>query len=350
MRSPLKILFAVLLQILALGTTTAYACGCGIYIPREGDANVMQERALVRWDGQQEDIALSLGVLGSSKQAAIILPVPARADVKLADTGLFDQLANMTKPLEREEVEWVFFPQLGSSAMPPEAAAGGAPPVSVLSRQNVGPFDVANLSATDSNALKTWLDDNGFQLDPQVIALMQPYVEQNWTFVAVRMSPDQSTETLGGDLQPLWISFASNQLVYPMRASAHAAHTETLLLYVLADHRIDKQNNFGSSRVAYADWVDPSTVPDDSALEQFATHKFFLTKFIDSVIPAQVNDDFQFAVAPQDTPFREVTIVHVQRDASVFVLLACVAIVALAVIAFIVLAILITRRKHPAVA
>src|SRR6266496_2245071 len=136
MRSLLKILFVVILFLLALSASTAYACGCGIYIPREGDASVMQERALVRWDGQREDIAMSLGVLGASKQAAIILPVPGQADVKLTDAKLFDELTEMTKPLKREEIEWVFFPRLGSSA-PPEAAAGGAPPVTVLSRQNV---------------------------------------------------------------------------------------------------------------------------------------------------------------------------------------------------------------------
>ena len=48
-----------------------------------------------------------------------------------------------------------------------------------LSRQNIGPFDVANLAATDTNALKNWLDDNEFQLDESVIELMQPYMAGN---------------------------------------------------------------------------------------------------------------------------------------------------------------------------
>jgi hypothetical protein len=345
----LKILFIIVLSALAFTASTAYACGCGIYVPREGDANVAQERALVRWDGQREDIVMSLGVLGESKEAAIILPVPTPAEVQLADGDLFGELADMTKPLEREEIEWTLgFLGGGSRAMPEGMVGAGAPPVTVLSRQDVGPFDVANLSAIDADALQNWLDENGFQLDPGVIEMMQPYVEGAWTFVAVRLRPDQASEELSGDLAPLWISFDSDELVYPMRASANADNSQALYLYVLADHRVDKENDFGASRVAYADWVEPSALAAGSALAPLATRRFFLTKFIDMVNPAQVDDDFQFSFAPQDTQFREVTIRRVQRDATGFVLLACFGIAAVGVLAFVVFAVFAARRRSAA--
>lgn len=319
------------------------ACGCGIYIPREGEANVGQERALVRWDGAREDIVLSLGVLGQSQEAAIILPIPSRADVKLAPTNLFDELAEMTKPRVQEEIEWVFGMGVGSSAMPD--AVGGAPRgVNVLSRQNIGPFDVANLEASDKQALKDWLDENEFQLDASVIDLMQPYVDENWTFVAVRLRPENAGQELGGDLQPLWISFASDKLVYPMRASANAENAQTLYLYILAAHRIEKENAFGASRVSYADWVEPANVAN-SALAPLVTRKFFLTKFIDTVNPAQVKDDFKFSVEPQDNPFREVTIRRVKQDATPFVLLACFVAMILGMSVFVIALVMFTRRR-----
>ncbi len=348
MRVVLKILAVAFLLSLALGASTAYACGCGIYIPRQGDGIVSQERALVRWDGAREEIVMSLGVLGKSQEAAIILPIPSRADVKLAPSNLFDELAEMTKPLVRDEVEWTFGFGVGSSAMP--EAAGGAPSgVSVLSRQNVGPFDVANLAATDKDALKNWLDDNKFQLDASVIDLMQPYVDENWTFVAVRMRPENAGQELGGELQPLWISFASDKLVYPMRASANAENSQQLFLYILADHRIEKQNAFGDSRVSYADWIEPSALAPNSALAPFvaqsAPRKWFLTKFTDTVNPAQVNDDFKFSVAAQDTTFREVTIRRVQQDAMPLVLLACFVLMILGMAVFVILLVMLTRRR-----
>lgn len=332
-----------LLLLIGFAAEPVAACGCGIYIPRKGDANVAQERALVRWDGAREDIVMSLGVLGQSQEAAIILPIPSRAEVKLAPSNLFDELAELTKPLVRDEVEWTFGFGVGSSAMPD--AVGGAPRgVNVLSRQNIGPFDVANLEASDKDALKDWLDENEFQLDASVIDLMQPYVDEKWTFVAVRLRPENAGQELGGDLQPLWISFDSDKLVYPMRASAHAKNSQQLFLYVLADHRIEKQNAFGASRVSYADWIEPANL-SNSALAPLVTRKFFLTKFIDTVNPAQVKDDFKFSVAPQDTTFREVTIRRVKQDATPLALLACFVAMILGMSVFVIALVMFTRRR-----
>ena len=53
-------------------------------------------------------------------------------------------------------------------------------------------------------------------------------------------------------------------------SSANADQNQSLFLYVLADHRIDKQNNFGSSRVAYADWVEPSSLASGFPTRRFS--------------------------------------------------------------------------------
>ncbi|OQY85471.1 MAG: hypothetical protein B6D41_14305, partial [Chloroflexi bacterium UTCFX4] len=190
-----------LLLLIGFAAEPVAACGCGIYITQGDDARVAQERSLLRWDGQRELIVMSLGVLGESPEAAIIVPVPSQADVQLADAKIFDELQEMTKPLERVKTEWVFFPMMGVGALPSDGA--GAPAVTVLSRQNLGPFDVANLAATDARVLNAWLDANGFQLDPRAAEILAPNIEKNWTFVAIRVRPDQADARLTGDLAPL---------------------------------------------------------------------------------------------------------------------------------------------------
>jgi hypothetical protein len=117
----------------ALSVRPAEACGCGGYLPRAGDAFVSQEEALLRWDGTTEDIVMSLGVLGSSKEAAVILPVPARATVKLGDAKLFDQLRELTQPLVRIEKRSVGLELGAGAAAPPGVAA----PVTLLNRQTL---------------------------------------------------------------------------------------------------------------------------------------------------------------------------------------------------------------------
>jgi hypothetical protein len=56
MRGCLAVLIAM---TLAFAATPADACGCGIYLPLEGEASVSEEHVLIRWDGQTEDIIMT---------------------------------------------------------------------------------------------------------------------------------------------------------------------------------------------------------------------------------------------------------------------------------------------------
>jgi hypothetical protein len=296
------IMFGAVLA-LALWIAPAEACGCGGYIPRDGDAFVSQEQALLRWDGQTEQIVMTLGVLGSSKEAAVILPVPSRATVKLGDAQLWSELNDLTRPIVRYEKRWELPFFAGAGAPAPAAAA----PVQLLSRQTLGPFEVSNLAATDASALVDWLKQNGYALSPGLAQTLGPYVAQGWFYVAVRLQPGAG-DSLKGSLDPLWVTFQADKLVYPMRASANAREPETVTLYVLADHRVQKSEDFGRSQVLFADWVEPSTLPPRSALAPFMDHKLFLTKFQDVVYPDQVNDDFHFSFADTDETFHLETV------------------------------------------
>ena len=348
------ILLAVVLSLTFLASP-ADACGCGGYIPRDGTASVSQERALLRWDGKTEDIVMSLGVLGESKDAAVILPVPSRAEMKLGDARVFDELEDFTKPTIQEE-------RVAPTLMLGAGAAPGAPAVTVLERKQLGPFDVSNLAASDTTALGEWLKQNGYydNFSPGLAKALQPYADQGWDFIAVRIQPGTSTDMLKGNLDPLWATFATNKLVYPMRASANASNWESVTVYVLADHRVQKNTSFGASDVTFAGWVDPSVLQADPALQSFVTRKWFLTKFEDNVDPKQVNDDFIFTPAPNDDAYRAVRVVKVE-DSSLLLpdlaglLLALVAMFfvtvclpVLLIIGVIVLIVILIRRRNKA--
>jgi hypothetical protein len=68
------------------------ACGCGAYLPSDGDAAVAGETSLVRFDGRSEQIVMELHVEGTSSEAAWLLPVPTTAEVSLGDAEVFDAL------------------------------------------------------------------------------------------------------------------------------------------------------------------------------------------------------------------------------------------------------------------
>jgi hypothetical protein len=301
-----------------IAATPAEACGCGAYIPREGTSTVPQERALIRWDGQTEDIIMALTVEGAATDAAWILPVPSRATVQLADPALFDELAELTRP--RIETRYVGEGTAGSAPI-------GAARVTVLDRQTLGPFDVANLAATDAGALETWLQSNGYRFAPRLRTALEPYVAQGWEYVAVKLTPGAGATTISGELDPLWVTFQSAELVYPMRLSALARGDLAVFLYVLAAHRVEPRERFGYQNLVYADWIDPADLPAASTLRPFVPQRMFLTKYRELIYdPAQITDDYHFGQAADNSPFRDVEYRYVTLPTSLPLLglaLAC---------------------------
>ncbi|MBE7474576.1 MAG: DUF2330 domain-containing protein [Anaerolineae bacterium] len=294
--------------VLLLFAAPAEACGCGAYIPREGEGTVVQERALVRWDGQTEDIVMALGVQGNTTEAAWIMPVPVEATVQLGQAELFDTLQELTKP--RVEYRYGLIPPvaLGAGAAP-DGAVGGAAPVTLLRQQTLGPFEVSTLAATDATALSDWLADNGYTFPDGLDEVLQAYVEQKWFYIAARLTSGANGQELSGELDPLWITFPSDELIYPMRATALATGVMPVYLYVLSDHRVEKAQTFGDSRVAFAGWIEPAALPAESPLAPFVDRKLFLTKFEERIWnPPSVNDDYRFSPAAADEIYYDVEI------------------------------------------
>lgn len=305
------ILISGLLLMVLFAAAPAEACGCGVYLPREGEGSVIQERALVRWDGQTEDIVMALGVQGESAEAAWIMPVPSEATVKLGEAKLFDTLQELTKP--RVEQRYGLLPpmMLGGGAAP-EGAVGGAPPVLLLKQQTLGPFEISTLAATDAAALSNWLADNDYNFPDGLADVLQPYVEQNWFYIVARLTSKAAGEKLTGELDPLWITFQSDEIVYPMRATALATGVLPVFVYVLAEHRVEKAQSFGDQHIPFADWVEPASLPADSPLQPFVDRKLFLTKFEERIWnPQAVSDDYVFTFTPQDEVYHDVKIEYV---------------------------------------
>ncbi|MDX3531283.1 DUF2330 domain-containing protein [Streptomyces sp. ID05-39B] len=315
-----RLLLTLLLALLAtqLGSLVApaYACGCGAMVP--GDQQriaVGREVSVVRWDGAQEQIVMSLSVSGDADRAAWIMPVPSRATVKLGDPEILDQLTEATAPERRERYH--FWPQDGDWPLTgSEDGAGAAPQpgaapgVGVVGRERLGPFDVARLTATDPTALDDWLGDNGFALPPRLETALQPYVDLRWEYVAVRLVPESAGTPLGGELDPLHLTFASDTLVYPMRLSRLATTAQSLGLYVLADHRMEPVSRIGGRRpqVTFAGPVNTAKGP----LGALAAGTPFLTALTQEFPePSAISADHELRRTAKDTAYRRV--IHVDR-------------------------------------
>lgn len=76
----------------------SWACGCGALITstRSG-VDVADETSIVRYDGGQEEIVMRLSVRSQARDAAWLMPTPARARVTLGESDWFDQLDRLTE-------------------------------------------------------------------------------------------------------------------------------------------------------------------------------------------------------------------------------------------------------------
>ena len=309
---------AVVLALLAVQVGSlvapAYACGCGALVPGGGQrVTVGREVSVVRWDGRQEQIVMSLTVRGDADRAAWIMPVPRRATVELGDAELFDQLAAATAPERRsrthfwpQDGDWPLTSGDGRRGPPPRVGARAGAEVGVVGRERLGPFDVARLTATDPAALNAWLSSNDFTFPAPLETALRPYVSRGWEYVAVKLAPETSGTVLSGDLEPLHLTFAADAPVYPMRLSRLATTPQSLGLYVLAAHRMESASRIGGERprVTFAGRIGTAT---KGPLGELAAGTPFLTAVAQEFPqPSAISGDHELRRAATDTAFRQV--------------------------------------------
>ncbi len=281
----------------------ASACACGgIAAPADGAASVAGETAALSWDGQRETILMRLSLQSQGTEAALLVPTPTPATVSAGKAATFTALRAATAPEVITDRRW-----FGDSDAD-GAVAGGAPGAAaptVLGQVQLGPLEATTLSGGDITGVQTWLRDNGYVMKPEVVATMSPYLAAGWSFVAIRLT---GSEPLSGALDPVRLSFAADRLVYPMRMSSAATTPQTVRLYVLGEHRVQRADADAARQsvsVQFAGRLGHVTDPD---LAQLASGgRDYLTELYTYVSrPADITSDFTFADTA-DTDYRATT-------------------------------------------
>lgn len=313
----------------------AGACACGGIVSPDLDAKVTGEQALVALDGGTETIVMALDVQSVADNAGLIVPTPAPATASTADPGIFAELARLSAPkVDRGAAS--------GSGLDDGARPGAAP--TVVAQVQLGPLEATTLTGGDLSGVRNWLDGHGYRMRPDVTAQLDPYLRQGWSFVAMRLT---GTKPLTGQLDPVRLDFNSEQLVYPMRMSAAAKDTQHVVVYALADHRMqrtDADANRQAVRVDYAGSIQGRTT--DPTLTELSATNPYLTKISTTITdPAAIGTDFTFGPAPTDDPYQQV-IRHGEPDDDTALLAAVGASALVAVLAAGVAVVWIRRHRR----
>jgi len=244
----------------------ANACACGAPAPVPGtEVNVNQETAIVRWDGDREEIVMQLDMISDAGETGLVVPTPTPATVTAGDAEAFDDILREIEPREEIEYDW-WGPNPFTSGMT-GAPAGSAP--EVLDRVQLGPIEATTLASSDAEGLMVWLDENGYALSPAVAEELSPYVADGWSFVALKLTGELPFD---GELDPIRFTFDSESLVYPMRMSRAADSEQNVRLYVFDDHRSTVSGTDGDLAIAPSVyWAAPVSDSGLSELGAFLT-------------------------------------------------------------------------------
>lgn len=256
---PLLCAGLVLLGQALLGLASpAAACGCGGFVDPLGDehdANVLEETAVLSLRDGVETIVMGLSLDAERVGSTLLMPTPSVPEVSAGQSGTLREIAAATAP--REEIEydyWGSLPFLAGSAGGSEGD-GASGEATVHSQERIGNYEVAVLGG-DAEGVRSWLEENGYALDEELSALIDPYAEDGWTFTAVRYAADA---VLSGDVEPLRFDFETDELIYPLRFSQAAETDQRVHLFVLADEPVGLVDGPTSGQTVNRPWIGSPT-------------------------------------------------------------------------------------------
>ena len=247
-------LFAVFaFVVVSLCAHVAFACGC--LSPPLPDG---EEEFAVNQSAEQivfevgTDGFITAHVLirynGAPANFAWIVPVPNAPELSLSSSELFGLLDNETKPLidatptsDLSPADF-FLPvpirvrrkqrQQSEQRQQREQFERRAPPVTVVSREQIGSYETIVFDAQDAALAVDWLQSEGFIVNDTMTPYMQPYLDAGMLFVASKLVAGAGID----EIRPLKMRYQATQPMIPLQLTAVAAEPHlTVTTYILAD-------------------------------------------------------------------------------------------------------------------
>lgn len=255
--------FAVLLALLSVNAKSVLAF-CGFFVAKV-DAQLFNNRsevAIANVDNQTT-YTLAFDYKGDPKEFALVLPVPVvlkKTDVKVVAASLFQRLDDFTAPrLVR------YAPALQGVPAPSSAKEAGRDrneaPVKVVERFTVGEYDVVILSATESNALETWLKQNGYRIPTGAARYLKPYIDQKLYFFVVRVNLKEQQKLGFQNLRPIQFTVPnSGKIMLPFQlGKINSEGTQNIIVYFLSDKGRAEASNYTNVMIP-SNFAIPETI------------------------------------------------------------------------------------------
>ena len=287
----------------------------GMYVaPKSSFMYEPVQQAYIRYDAETatEQLSILPSFRGDASAFAWVVPVPSLPRVDPEEFDLFRDLDQATRIVYRSrDGDW----GCSERNIAYDEATAPAGRVDILESALVGYYQTLVIAASDASALTDSLADWGFLHEDNladVTAALATYVERSWYFVAMKVDSTALADLgltyyggyYGGGLEPIRLTFTSDEMIYPMRISAVSASEATRVhIYVNADHRM----TFAGAETWYANRF---TSREIDGLEYYPALAGrlqagdFLTKLNRGYTPSEMDEDLILTRAADDVEFR----------------------------------------------
>jgi hypothetical protein len=216
-----------------------FAYGDGFVIGSEENVPVFEpsQCALIKKEKGYETIILRIRVTTRLDQIGWLIPLPSYPEVSEGPKGIFTELEKLTPPPPP--------PHYGITYLSETIGEDSVAPYVKVETDTVGIYEVNKIQSNDGSALYDWLNENEFKQSASVKPILDEYIDNRFSFIAIRvlldnMDTTQKLEAIRSKwLPPLRIRFKTKKLFYPMKISSLNPGSTRLTLWILDRYQVD---------------------------------------------------------------------------------------------------------------
>ena len=243
------VVLAAFCAFVALASPFA-AAFCGFYVGK-ADATLFNQasQVIMARHGNRTVISMANDYRGELTEFALVVPVPQvleKGQIHIGERKLFERIDAFSAPRLAEYHDGdPCIQNIARESRAMDAALPASTPaaksrneralgVTVEASYTVGEYDIAILSAKQSDGLETWLRENGYRMPKRASVALQPYIRQNMKFFVAKVNLAEQAKTGVAYLRPLQFAFESEKFMLPVRLGMlNAKGPQDLVLYVL---------------------------------------------------------------------------------------------------------------------
>jgi len=266
MRKFLKPLAAVASAVGLFWAAPHAAAFCGFYVAK-ADANLFNEasKVVMARDGNRTVITMVNDYQGDPTEFAMVIPTPVvlqESQINIGKKSTVDHLDAYTAPrlveyhdpdpCRIEEYETSFFKRELSKTSANVGAQLKAQSlgVKIEAEYTIGEYDIVILSATQSDGLQTWLDQEGYQVPPKARDVLASYIAQDMKFFVAKVNLEEKAKLGGEFLRPIQLAFEHDRFMLPIRlGTVNAKGKQDLILYTLTRKGRVESTNYRTAKI-----------------------------------------------------------------------------------------------------